>query len=220
MFYHLSLFPLNIVLFPGMPLTLHIFEERYKLMIRECITQRQPFGVVLIESGQEALGPLAHPHSVGCKARIAQVQQLAEGRMNLLVLGEERFRIQTLEHDRPYLAGTVEPFPLRDPRPEETAIVSQQLRPLLVAYLHLLSEAGNVEFDPTQLPAEPVALAFLGAALLQAPPERKQELLACENATRMLTRMCSLLRQEMPLLRLMLQNEAGKLDSPGGFSPN
>src|SRR5690606_8948662 len=141
-------------------------------------------------------------------------------RMNLLVLGEERFRIQTLEHDRPYLAGTVEPFPLRDPRPEETAIVSQQLRPLLVAYLHLLSEAGNVEFDPTQLPAEPVALAFLGAALLQAPPERKQELLACENATRMLTRMCSLLRQEMPLLRLMLQNEAGKLDSPGGFSPN
>jgi Lon protease-like protein len=220
MFHQLSLFPLNTVLFPGMPLTLHIFEERYKLMVQECIRQRQPFGVVLIESGQEALGPLAHPHAVGCKARIAQVQQLAEGRMNLLVLGEERFRIQTLEHDRPYLVGTVEPFPLSDPRPEDTAVKSRQLRPLLVAYLHLLSEAGNVEFDPTQLPEEPVSLAFLAAALLQAPPERKQELLACENAAGMLTRMCSLFRQEVPLLRLMLQNEAGKLDGPGKFSPN
>ena len=53
----LPLFPLNTVLFPGMPLGLHIFEDRYKLMIGQCVQERRPFGVVLIRSGQEALGP-------------------------------------------------------------------------------------------------------------------------------------------------------------------
>jgi Lon protease-like protein len=56
--FELPLFPLNTVLFPGMPLTLHIFEDRYKRMIRTCLKTRQPFGVVLVRHGQEAFGPL------------------------------------------------------------------------------------------------------------------------------------------------------------------
>ena len=89
----LPLFPLNTVLFPGMPLSLHIFEDRYKRMIGECIDSGNPFGVVLIKRGQEANGPLAEPHEIGCTARIIEVEPLSEGRMNIVVLGQKRFRI-------------------------------------------------------------------------------------------------------------------------------
>lgn len=69
----LSLFPLNSVLFLGMPLRLRIFEERYKEMINACIDQEKPFGVVLIKEGREALGTLAKPYSIGTIAHITEV---------------------------------------------------------------------------------------------------------------------------------------------------
>jgi Lon protease-like protein len=72
----LPIFPLNVVLFPGMPLPLHIFEERYKSMINRCIQAGHAFGVVLIREGQE-VGPPARPHDVGTTAVIA-VERPAE----------------------------------------------------------------------------------------------------------------------------------------------
>ncbi len=65
----IPLFPLKTVLFPGMPINLHIFEERYRLMINRCIDEQLPFGVVLIQKGEEALGPFwPNSHQVGCTA--------------------------------------------------------------------------------------------------------------------------------------------------------
>src|SRR5205814_5524803 len=86
----MALFPLNTVLFPGMPLPLHIFEERYKLMIGRCLEEERPFGVVLIQSGPE-VGGTAVPHRVGTTAHIAAVRRLDDGRMNLIAIGQERF---------------------------------------------------------------------------------------------------------------------------------
>ena len=74
--YELPLFPLNVVLFPGMPLPLHIFEDRYKEMIADCIRENRPFGVVLIEEGSAEHGPAARPVAIGCTAEIAQVQEM------------------------------------------------------------------------------------------------------------------------------------------------
>src|SRR5438128_2047759 len=88
----LRLFPLNTVLFPGMRMPLHIFEERYKIMVRECMEEDAPFGIVLIRSGVE-VGGGAVPHSLGTTARIMQVEYLDEGRLNLFAIGERRFRI-------------------------------------------------------------------------------------------------------------------------------
>ena len=76
----LPLFPLNVVLFPGMSLPLHIFEERYKAMIGACSEHDTPFGVLLIKEGQE-VGDPAEPFQVGTTARITEVQQLEDGRM-------------------------------------------------------------------------------------------------------------------------------------------
>jgi uncharacterized protein len=94
--FELPLFPLNTVLFPGMPIQLYIFEQRYKEMIHDCLKSSQPFGVVLIRNGKEANSHLAEPHYVGCSARILDVEPLEEGRMNLVALGQQRFRILEL----------------------------------------------------------------------------------------------------------------------------
>ena len=115
--YELPLFPLNTVLFPGTPLQLHIFEARYKKMVNACLQEQRPFGIALIERGAEALGPLAEPYPIGCAARVVQVQRLEQGRMNIVALGGERFRILSLDRQsHPYLVG-VEEFKIKvDPK--------------------------------------------------------------------------------------------------------
>ena len=79
----LPLFPLNSVLYPGTLLPLHIFEERYRSMISRCVEEKVPFGVVLVRSGEEVGGP-AEPYDVGTTARVARLQRLPDGRMNLV----------------------------------------------------------------------------------------------------------------------------------------
>jgi Lon protease-like protein len=207
--FELSLFPLNTVLFPGMPLALHIFEERYKLMIGECIDARKPFGVVLIKKGTEALGPVADPHLIGCMAQITQVQRLAEGRMNIAAVGRERFRILSLEREAPYLVGQVEEYPLTGWGTERLGSTVERLRPFITRYMNELSQLEGVDLDLAQIPEEPVKLAYFGAALLQAPSEQKQSLLSSDEAADMLTEMRHLYRQELSLLKFMLQVPPG-----------
>lgn len=86
------LFPLNTVLFPGGVLPLKVFETRYLDMLRECMRTEQPFGVVLIKSGQE-VGKAAEPESVGCLTRITEWDMQDLGVMMLRTEGSQRFRI-------------------------------------------------------------------------------------------------------------------------------
>src|SRR3712207_5656759 len=102
----LPLFPLNTVLFPGIPLALHIFEERYKQMIGRCLTEETPFGVVLIASGAEVGAP-AVPRKVGTSARIVRAEQLEDGRYNLIAVGERRYSIEEVVQERPFLVARV-----------------------------------------------------------------------------------------------------------------
>ena len=203
--FELALFPLNMVLFPGMPLALHIFEERYKMMIGECIETRKPFGVVLIKHGTEALGPVADPHLIGCMAQIIQVQQLSEGRMNIAAIGRERFRILSLDRDSPYLIGEVEEYPLAGWEPQNLLTTAAKLRPLISRYMAELSQLEGVDLDPEQIPEEPDKLAYFGAALLQVPAEEKQTLLSTNEAAEMLTEMRHLYRRELSFVKHMLQ---------------
>ena len=102
----LPLFPLNVVLFPDAAIPLHIFEERYKLMVQMCLDGDSQFGVVLIKSGSE-VGDPAEPHGVGTVARIIDVERLDEGRMRLAIVGRERFRIEEITQRVPYIEGRV-----------------------------------------------------------------------------------------------------------------
>ncbi len=217
--FDLPLFPLNTVLFPGMPISLHIFEERYKQMINYCVDTKQPFGVVLIRQGREAADPAAEPHLIGCTAEIKQVQPLTQGRMNLLALGQERFRIIDLKHDKPYLVGVVELFPLRDHDMRAVTRGIARLRPMILRYLDILKDAGQIQFDSSQLPNDTTTIAYLSAVLLQIPTDQKQTLLASERMTDMLTELRRMYRRELALLNFMRErNEDETPKSP--FSMN
>jgi len=217
--FELPLFPLNTVLFPGMPLHLHIFEERYKKMVRLCLERGVPFGVALIKKGAEALGPPAEPHPVGCTARILEVEPLAEGRMNLMAVGQERFR--TLLTDRvraPYLTGIVEALPLVDGDKAGLESAGLKLKPWVKRYLEMLAASGGMEMRVPEMPDEPHTLAYLAAISLQVPNAEKQDFLAIEQTADLLARLFKTYQREIALLQALMKS--AQPGSIAGFSVN
>ncbi|MBN2146779.1 MAG: LON peptidase substrate-binding domain-containing protein [Anaerolineales bacterium] len=207
--FEIPLFPLNLVLFPGTPVHLHIFEERYKQMIAHCRETGAPFGVVLIRQGMEALGSLAEPHLIGCSAQIAHIQPLEEGRMNLVALGEERFRIIRLKRERPYLVGIVESNPMWVE--SETALLKMQthLSPWLERYVQMLSKGNEVQVDFGRIAQEPLIYANMAAMLLQIPLDQKQQLLEINEAVQFTSQLKEVYRREVALVRAMLEEKPG-----------
>jgi Lon protease-like protein len=104
----IPLFPLHTVLFPGGPLPLRIFETRYTDMVRRCMREQLPFGVLMIEEGEEA-GDVATTVAVGCSARIADFDTLSGGLLGISCVGDRRFRVQRVWRERDGLnMGAVE----------------------------------------------------------------------------------------------------------------
>jgi Lon protease-like protein len=128
----IPLFPLNIVLFPGGPLPLRIFETRYIDMVRRCMRESAPFGVVLIRSGGEV--GHADTYGVGTLARIADFHQLQDGLLGLSCVGEQRFRIQSRRRQADGLniaeVEAIEPEP-ETPLPERHAPLAELLQTVL-----------------------------------------------------------------------------------------
>lgn len=213
---NLPLFPLNTVLFPGMPISLHIFEPRYKQMMQTCISDEKPFGVVLIAAGQE-VGEPATPQPIGCTAEIANVQRLSGGRMNLVAVGQQRFKIDTLDFSQPYLVGTVEPLSLSQPTAVSRRLI-RHLRKQLLAYLDLLSTVGEVEFNVAKLPTDALEMCYLAATLLQMPNDKKQVLLGINDGDDLLTQVYDVCREETAVLKAMIA--AGEPKQVGPFSLN
>ena len=161
----LPLFPLNSVLFPGATLPLHIFEERYKLMIGRCLQSGSPFGVLLIRSGNE-VGEAGEPFEVGTTARIVRVQHLDEGRMNLVCLGEQRFRLLKTLRDTPYLVGEVEPLDSTDADGEDVAELAETVGALFAEYYRLYLAVSNQWARQIGMPGGAAELAdFVGSRL-------------------------------------------------------
>lgn len=207
--YELPLFPLNTVLFPGMPLPLHIFEPRYREMVRVCLEEQRPFGVVLIRDGVAEGGPVADPHEVGCVAEIIEVQRLEDGRLLLMTIGQERFRILSLNYDHAYLTGSVEAMPFTHEDESTMVEASEQLLPLLLEYLQILANAGQVEFDPGQMPTEPEDVLYLAAAVLQVEAEQKQHFLESQKVSAVLRQLTAVYNRELRYLRLMPKEDQG-----------
>ena len=203
--FELPLFPLNTVLFPNTLLSLHIFEERYKLMIGHCIEANQPFGAVLIKSGSEALslGQSTDPFLIGCMAHITQVHSLGSGRMNITTVGKERFRIVSLRRDRPYLVGQVELLPIQVEHPEMNRRSARLLRPWVERYLGVLEQTEKAQIDLRQLPQDNLALTYYAAGLLKISLPEKQNLLTLSNAAELVERVRILYRKEVTLLKTM-----------------
>jgi Lon protease-like protein len=201
----LPLFPLQSVLFPGMPLRLHIFENRYKNLIQHCLDNQLPFGVVLIARGQEALGPLPEPREIGTTAQISYLEPLGDGRSNLLAIGGERFRILEILHGQPYLRARVEYLEMPVSDHEDLQRRSHGLRLLLERYLTSLSDMDLWREGTFELPREPLPLAYMAGAILQVPNDKKQALLEAASASQFFWQIQRTLRQEIALLKLLAE---------------
>jgi Lon protease-like protein len=202
-----------------MPLPLHIFEERYKLMIGECIRDSHPFGVVLMRSGNE--GAINKPiYEVGTTAKITQVEHLGDGRMNISALGTSRFLIQRTHLDKPYLTGVIEDFPLLDTNNLETRFAARQVSPRLLHYLNIFAKLGNVQLELNKLPDDPITLAFMTAHFLRVPIQDKQILLSTPDLLSMLRTERKMLHREAFILKELIEKGPRWRDDPGPFSPN
>jgi Lon protease-like protein len=212
----IPLFPLSVVLFPHMPLPLHIFEDRYRQMMRDCEEEGTSFGVVAIREGVEVLGP-ATPHPVGTLAQLRRVEKLDDGRYNLLVVGASRFRIVGASTRKPYLIGEVEYLQDADCGEQVSAGLARQVVTAFRGYAETLRKLAGQDPTGIDLPDDPELLSYLVAATLQVEITRKQELLEMDGAGERLRGCLTLLRREAVLLDQML----ARRDAPtGAFSPN
>ena len=215
----IPLFPLNTVLFPGMQLKLHIFEERYKTMINRCIEEAAPFGIVLIRQGEEAGDESATPYDVGCTADVSRVERLPQGRMNIVATGKRRFRIRALDRSQPCLHAEVDYFMPAEDRPRVVQVYGQALRPLLLRYVDALTASADSRFDASQLPRQPRAVAQIASILLQAENPQKQSLLAMDSLSALLITLVDIYRIETMLLKIQL-SPPGDDFNIGFFSSN
>lgn len=203
----LPLFPLKVVLFPHMPLPLHVFEPRYRIMVQECLDEGHSFGVVAIKDGEET-GP-AIPHDVGTLAKILKIDRLGDGRMNLLVSGTTRFQILETATDRPYLRGNLALLP--EAADEQAAAASSEAVALaFTEYSSLLRRLVGQKAEPFDPPREPELLSYLVAAALDLQLPDKQALLVLASAADRLKAELHILRKEIGFLREMVRRkEAG-----------
>jgi Lon protease-like protein len=190
-------------------------------MVRDCIDNDKPFGVVLIKKGVEAHGE-ADPHAIGCTARIAQTEMQDNGNIHIVAVGEQRFRILALEHDRPYLVGQVMTFPMEQVvEPQTLQAANSRLMPLLERYVNLLSQIGEAHFDKQQLPDDAVSMAYIAAYLLQIPTVEKQQFLGTTNPLQLFDSLRTVYRREVSFLKVMLEHkDAAGADSNMLFSLN
>lgn len=198
----LPLFPLKVVLFPRMPLPLHIFEPRYREMIALCLRDEIGFGVVLIKEGEEVGGP-AEPFSVGTIARILDVKKLPDGRMNLVTMGVVRFRILQTNTDQPFLTGDVERLEDEMGDTQTLPRVTHVAHQLFIEYMADLLELANAEPGSKQLvaPLDPQVLSYTIATNLQISNEEKQALLEMDTVDARLRHEITLLERERDFLR-------------------
>lgn len=208
----IPLFPLNTVLFPGMMLPLHIFEERYKAMIDQCLAADNIFGVVLAKNKQAVAPNVMNIFTddifaIGTTAQITAIERLYDNRLNLITVGQERFQIMNLKASSDdYLIGEVAPFPLSELEDHETIdLMSQKLRPMVEEYIQHLATASGEDLSGAKLPSDPRSLAFLAGTAIQGPVTDKQYLLTASSLSELVLRTATMLDRENKILVYMLR---------------
>ncbi|HEV7678047.1 MAG TPA: LON peptidase substrate-binding domain-containing protein [Candidatus Dormibacteraeota bacterium] len=211
----IPLFELGVVLFPHMPLSLHVFEERYRAMLRDCEEQGIGFGVIAIRQGQE-VGGGAVAHDAGTLAQIRRVEHLDDGRANLLVTGATRFRVLRRITERAYPAAEVEYLADAPGDAEQSAALATEVRAAFQRYVAALQQLAALQPGIEDPPDEPELLSYLVAASLQVELAHKQRMLEADSAEERLRMCMALLRREATLLDRMLARSNPRI----AISPN
>ncbi len=200
----LPLFPLGAVLYPGMLLPLHIFEDRYRQLVRDLIDGPQPrrFGVIAIRKGRETGVDGVHSlYEVGCTATLRRVEEYPDGRFDLVTVGTQRFRLLALDQTRPYLQGEIEILADEAFDQAEAEPLARAVQVAFRAYVDALTEEGGAVVKIDDLPDEPTLLSFLVAAAMVIDLPERQRLLAEPDTVHRLGAQRSLLAREIAMLR-------------------
>ncbi|WP_017306358.1 LON peptidase substrate-binding domain-containing protein [Spirulina subsalsa] len=179
----LPLFPLpDVVLFPGRPLPLHIFEFRYRIMMNTILESDRRFGVLMFDPVQ---GQIA---GVGCCAEIIHFQRLPDDRMKIVTLGQQRFRVLEYVREKPYRVGLVE-WIEDHPTEEDLRPTATEVEQLLRDVVHLSAKLTDQRIElPEDLPSLPLELSYWVASNLYGVAGEQQLLLEMQNTVDRLKR--------------------------------
>jgi Lon protease-like protein len=189
----LPLFPLDLVLLPGAPLPLHIFEPRYKEMISECLEQKKPFGIV--RASEEGVA------GIGCTAEIVSVtKKYDDGRMDILTRGVDRFEVLEVNEERAFLRAEISLLQDEDGDGDDDASRLEQSLVELAVRLHaeIVKLAGAELSEPDETATN---LSFLLAGSLPLDLDFKQNLLATLSERKRLEAVVGYLQAVLPGLR-------------------
>lgn len=193
----MPLFPLQTVLFPYAQLEVHVFEDRYRDMLNRCIDFDEAFGVVLIRNGAEVGDPNIEPYMVGTAVRIVKVQRYDDGKMDVHVKGERRFRVRKIDESKPYLTGYVEPVFEMDveDNPRTNALMMrarESFRTLVEGMLARPDFSIQVQFPP-----DPTVLSFVIADFLSLENIEKQKLLETTDTAERFAELIPLIERQI-----------------------
>jgi Lon protease-like protein len=195
----LPLFPLPVVLFPGVPMPLHIFEPRYRRMLEDIKLRDNLFGLSYfdVSASESSVPPVGH---IGCVAEVTEIEPMPDGRSNILTVGLIRYRVEAyLEHGDPYLVGAIS-F-LEDEAEDEEALargaqeVSTLFQRIALAVRIINDERASLPEIPD---VDPEQLSFLVAAAMEIDTDVKLELLEMRSTSERLKRLRDLLARALP----------------------
>ncbi|HEX8501333.1 MAG TPA: LON peptidase substrate-binding domain-containing protein [Pyrinomonadaceae bacterium] len=192
----LPLFPLPLVLFPGVPLPLHIFEERYRRLLADVRASNSLFGLSYFapEEAPEGRPPAGH---VGCATEVVEVQPLPDGRSNIMTVGVARYRVEGyVERGDPYLVALVEFFEDEEDDAEVVARRAGEVTEMFMRIARAMRTANDERGALPELPeGDPERLSFIVAAVVEMDAEAKQRLLELRSTAERLRRLYTLLAQ-------------------------
>lgn len=190
----LPIFPLAVVLFPGVPLPLHIFEPRYRQMLNDIRVNNNLFGVSYFDASTslQEVPPAGH---IGCVAEVSETQTLPDGRSNILTVGVIRYRIEEyLERGDPYLVARVSFF---EDEEENDELLRESSREVAETFTRIALAVRTINDERARLPdisdTEPQRLSFLVAAAMEVDTDLKQELLEMRSTSARLRRLRDML---------------------------
>jgi uncharacterized protein len=218
----LPLFPLGAVLYPGMILPLHIFEERYRQLVRDLLDQPDPrtFGVIAIRKGRETgIDGVQSMYEIGCTATLRRVARHEDGRFDIVTVGTQRFRLLGLDETRPYFQGKIELLADEEIDPAAAEPAVRIVQAAFRAYLDALTKWGGATVRIEDLPDEPTLLSFIVAASMVIDLPERQALLAESDTLRRLGVLRALLSWETAMLRTTTSRPAPDLRNTP-YSPN
>lgn len=220
----LPILPLNTVLFPGVTMPLHVFEDRYRALVHHLLTisdkTMRLFGIVAIREGYEVgAHGVQSVHRVGCVAQMTSVEPYADGRFDIEVVGRKRMRLDGLDTSGTYLVGDVETVGEKpDTSPESLAEAARAMETFL-AYREQLSEMRGGDVLDGDLPRDPEYLSYSLAATCLLTLQERQALLEASTARDRLVMLRHSLREEMRAMRAIPSLPATEV-ARTAWSPN